>query len=62
MERPEDEQGTVMIRTKFGEVSAADWFPTRSLSAMILDEDWRAAAGVEGGPFCYTPAERLLPF
>ena len=62
MERPEDEQGTVIIRTKFGEVSAADWVPALSLAAMIEDDDWRAAAGVEGGPFCYTPAERLLPF
>jgi hypothetical protein len=29
---------------------------------MVQDADWRATAGVEGGPFCYTEAERLMPF
>jgi len=29
---------------------------------MIEDERWRKAAGVEGGPFCYTDNERRMPF
>ena len=57
----EDERGAVYIRTMFGEVSE-NYFPALSRQDMIEDEDWRAAAGVEGGPFCYTPAERRIPF
>jgi len=62
MERlsPED-KGGVVIRTRFGEVSE-HYFPLMTRAAMIEDEDWRAAVGAEGGPFCYTPAERLMPF
>ena len=63
MDRPfDDDKGKVYIRTKFGEVAAADWFPAKSETDMIEDEAWRKEAGVEGGPFCYTPAERLIPF
>lgn len=62
MDRPEDTKGAVIIRTMFGEVAAASYFPSLSLSDMVEDTDWRAAAGVEGGPFCYTEAERLMPF
>jgi len=56
-----DEEGGVVIRTLFGEVSE-HYFPLMTRAAMIEDEGWRAAAGVEGGPFCCTPAERLMPF
>lgn len=49
------------IRTIFGEVSE-HYFPALYRQDMIEDDDWRAAAGVEGGPFCYIPAERLIPF
>lgn len=62
MERPEDEKGTVMIRTCFGEVAAAYWFPKLSLAELVTDEEWRAAVQAEGGPFCHTDSERLLPF
>ena len=62
MDRPEDRKGAVIIRTMFGEVAPAYYFPSLSLNDMIQDEDWREAAGVEGGPFCYTDAERLMPF
>jgi|GEM_PF-3006879 len=62
MDRPaSDEKGAVYVRTKFGEVSE-DYFPTLSRTDMILNADWRKAAGVQGGPFCYTDAERLMPF
>ena len=62
MERPtEEEKGAVFIRTLFGEVSR-DYFPVLSLEQMIADDDWRAAVHAEGGPFCYTDAERLMPF
>jgi len=62
MDGPDDEKGKVYIRTKFGEVAAGDWFPNLSEADMIEDEEWRKKAGVEGGPFCYTDAERLMPF
>jgi hypothetical protein len=67
MDRPEDrledKQGAVLIRTTFGEVAAAGYFPSLSLKDLVEDLDWRAAAGVEGGPFCYIHAEdRLMPF
>lgn len=62
MERPEDAQGTVLIRTVFGAVSAADWFPGLSLEALTSDPDWREAVQAEGGPFCLTDHERLIPF
>jgi len=62
MDRPgNDEKGAVVIRTMFGEVSQ-DYFPGMSLTAMIEDEDWRKAVSAQGGPFCYTDAERLMPF
>ena len=61
MDRPGNEKGAVLIRTMFGEVSQ-DYFPGLSLTDMIENEDWRKAAGVEGGPFCYTDDERLMPF
>lgn len=63
MERPalSDEKGAIYIRTLFGEVSR-DTFPTLSLTDMILNETWRAAVQAEGGPFCYTDAERPMPF
>jgi hypothetical protein len=62
MERPDDERGTVLIRTVFGAVSAADWFPELSLADLACDEDWRAAVRAEGGPFCLPEHERLIPF
>jgi hypothetical protein len=66
MDRPEDrlekKQGALIIRTTFGEVAAAAYFPSLTLKDLVEDIDWRAAAGVEGGPFCYTEAERLMPF
>jgi len=61
MERQEDEKGTVVIRTLFGEVSVAAWFPEKTLVEGIADEPWHAAAGAEGGAFCYTDDERLMP-
>ena len=63
MDRPsiKEEKGAVFIRTLFGEV-ARSCFPALSLDDMIRDEDWRAAARAEGGPFCYTDAERRMPF
>jgi hypothetical protein len=62
MERPEDSKGTVVIRTVFGTVAAADWFPSLRLADLIEDEDWRAAVQAEGGPFCLLEHERLIPF
>lgn len=62
MDRPSpEEKGAVYIRTLFGEVSV-HWFPDKSLRDLIEDDDWRAAVQAEGGPFCYTDPERLLPF
>ncbi len=51
-----------MIRTLFGEVAAQDYFPALSLTDMVENEHWRTAVRAEGGPFCYTDAERLMPF
>ncbi len=46
----------------FGEVARAYYFPSLSLNDMIEDAAWRKSAGVDGEPFCYTDAERLMPF
>jgi hypothetical protein len=62
MDRPEDAKGAVVIRTMFGEVAAAEYFPDLSLDDMIRNEDWRKAVRAEGGPFCYTDLERRMPF
>jgi hypothetical protein len=62
MDRPEDAKGAVVIRTRFGEVAAAEYFPDLTLEDMIQNEAWRKAAGVESGPFCYTDLERGIPF
>jgi hypothetical protein len=62
MHRPDkkEEEGAVFIRTMFGAVHESAF--TLSRVQMILNEDWRSAVRAEGGPFCYTPAERLIPF
>jgi hypothetical protein len=57
----DDGKGAVYIRTLFGEV-ARETFPALSVAAMAEDEIWRAAVRADGGPFCYTDAERLMPF
>ena len=62
MDRPEDEKGTVMIRTMFGAVVVADYFPDLTLDDMIEREDWRDAVEASGGPFCFTDLERGIPF
>ncbi len=56
-----DQKGGVFIRTIFGEVSE-HYFPNHALIDMLEDKEWRAAAGVEGGPFCYSDEEHLIPF
>ncbi|NCC23556.1 MAG: hypothetical protein EOM26_14100 [Alphaproteobacteria bacterium] len=62
MERPEDERGTVLIRTVFGAVSVRHWFPSKTLDELVCDEDWREAVQADGGPFCLLDHERLIPF
>lgn len=62
MDGPEDVKGTVIIATRFGEVALVSYFPDVSPERAITDEPWRTAAGAQGGPFCYTNAERPLPF
>lgn len=62
MDRPSpQEKGAVYIRTLFGEVSE-HWFPDKSRRELIEDAPWRATVRAEGGPFCYTDPERLMPF
>jgi hypothetical protein len=61
MDRPEEEKGAVFIRSFFWEVSQ-NYFPRLTHEAMVNNEDWREAIQAEGGPFCYTPAERRMPF
>lgn len=53
-------RGEVFIRTKFCEQRESEY--TLSRQEMIENEDWREAVGAEGGPFCYTDEERLMPF
>jgi hypothetical protein len=65
MDRPAHDtppKGTIMIRTRFGAVALAGYFPSVSPERAIVDDAWRTAAGVQGGPFCFTDAERLMPF
>jgi hypothetical protein len=62
MDRPEDEKGTVMIRTMFGAVVAGEYFPELSFDDMLLDEDWREAVEASGGLFCLTDLELGIPF
>lgn len=63
MERPDNQQGTVVIRTRFGEVSGQPGLNfTLTLKEMIHDETWRKAVQVDGGPFCYTDWTRNIPF
>ena len=61
MDDQENKKGAVCIRTLFGEVSV-DYFPALTLTDMIENAGWREAAKVEGGPFCHTDEERLMPF
>ena len=63
MERPDDKKGALVIRTKFGEVSAAHGVNFDKTSQdMIQDEAWRKEVEAEGGVFCYTDFERSIPF
>ncbi|MCG6862072.1 MAG: hypothetical protein LJE70_12450 [Chromatiaceae bacterium] len=50
----------VFIRTKFREQHESEY--TASREEMIENEDWRKGVGAQGGPFCYTDEERLMPF
>jgi hypothetical protein len=62
MDGPKDnDKGAVFLCTLFGEVSE-NYFPSVSREEMIENEAWRKEVGAEGGPFCYTPAERKMPF
>ena len=56
------EEAPVMIRTLFGVVAAAAWFPGLRPEDLVQDEMWRRAVKAEGGPFCLTPLEREIPF
>ena len=55
-----ERKGEVFIRTKFREQHESEY--TLSRQEMIDNEGWREAVGAEGGPFCYTDDERLMPF
>ena len=61
MDDQDNKKGAVFIRKLFGKVSV-DYFPPLTLTDMIENAAWREAAKVEGGPFCYTDEERLMPF
>lgn len=63
MDRPEDKKGALVIRTRFGEVSAEPGVNfNQTLKGMTEDTAWREEAGAESGPFCYTDLERNVPF
>lgn len=63
MERPDNKKGALVIRTKFGEVSAEHGVNfNKTVQDMNEDEAWRQAVGAEGGVFCYTNLERNIPF
>ena len=53
-------KGEVFIRTIFREQHESEYCISRQ--EMVENEDWRKAVGAQGGPFCYTDAERLMPF
>ena len=61
MEKPENRQGAVALRTIWGEVAAEGNF-SRTLESLLADEEWKKAVGLEGGPFCYMPHELDIPF
>jgi hypothetical protein len=57
------QKGALVIRTKFGEVSAEQGVNfSKTPNDMIGDEAWRKAVAAEGGVFCYTDLERNKPF
>ena len=60
MDDQENRKGAVFIRTQFGEQHESVYRLCRA--QMILDKDWRRAVGAQGGPFCYTNEECLMPF
>lgn len=62
MERPEPIKGAIVIKTIFGEIAANEQNFSKPIDTLIHDPDWREAVGLEGGPFCYTPWERDIPF
>jgi hypothetical protein len=63
MERPDDKKGALVIRTKFGDVSAAHGVNfNKTMQDMIEDEAWRQEVGAESGVFCYTDLVRAIPF
>jgi hypothetical protein len=62
MDRPTGKKGEVVIRTIFGEIAADSRNFSKPIEKLILDEEWRKAVGIEGGPFCYVPDELDIPF
>jgi len=63
MKMPNEHQGTLVIRTLFGEISAGpgDNF-VLSMEEMTENHAWRELVAAEGGVFCYTSIEREIPF
>jgi hypothetical protein len=53
-------KGEVFIRTKFRKQHKSEYTPASK--EMIENEGWREAVGAQGGPFCYTDEERVMPF
>ena len=53
-------KGEVFIRTKFREQHESEYVISRQ--ERIESIDWRETVGAQGGPFCYTDEERLMPF
>lgn len=62
MEWPQNVKGAVVIRTHFGEIAAGPENFRHPVEELMKDPAWCEAVGLAGGPFCYTDAERDMPF
>lgn len=62
LKEPENVRGALVIRTRFGEIAAGPGSFIRPVEELMKDPDWCEAVGLEGRLFCYTDAERDMPF
>ncbi len=60
MEAPKGHKGEILLSTKFG--TLAENALGRPVYEVFENEEMAKQMGVEGGPFCWTDEERLVPF
>ena len=62
MIRPQLYRGEVLIKTRFGVLSAEPGTWGSPIEELVLRPEWIDVVGLQGGPFCLTDEEREIPW